>query len=445
MENPKRGRTALRVRRSGYEPSDTETEWQETRWRGDDEKNGDEEFEEPNVGFDQERNISPLKLNHRRVTAKFDHELPSPVKLTSKVSPVRRRHSKSPYKLQRDDGNVLLPLPPGRRNISPLLSRPGSDMRKNVSPFSKVEHRKHASPYKPMREHHDELSSLNRKQTHRQVNDNASRLTDKLNHNPRSASAPRPRPRDKDQQVKYDNGDLKRHGRTPSPLSRNISVNERDATHKNTPSVGEINGIMANAKISRGLVGNDAIMESTDSISPGDIFFSRDYGPLPMQNIIFPKNGSYENSLIPKPNRVTVKSRNSHQQSNTNTLRSSSSNLLTRTSTVTSSVVSRQSSNLSDASNGSTRRFVENRRKNQTEAWFSCISKGSCRTSKKSPERERAFDEASFIEKAFVVERLRDFWADKYQPASLNGFSFHKQEAQLLKQLVSVFLYSFLL
>ncbi|KAE8715681.1 Isoflavone reductase-like protein 4 isoform 1 [Hibiscus syriacus] len=77
-------------------------------------------------------------------------------------------------------------------------------------------------------------------------------------------------------------------------------------------------------------------------------------------------------------------------------------------------------------------------RKSQRETWFACVMRrGSCRTSKKSPEREKAFDEASFIGKAFVVKKLRPFWADQYQPTSLNGFTCHKQEAQILKQLVS--------
>jgi hypothetical protein len=65
------------------------------------------------------------------------------------------------------------------------------------------------------------------------------------------------------------------------------------------------------------------------------------------------------------------------------------------------------------------------------------VRKGPCKTSK-SPEKKR-FDETSFIEKAFVVESLRQFWADKHQPDSFNGFTCHKHEAQILSQLVSYF------
>ncbi|CAN4080085.1 unnamed protein product [Withania somnifera] len=49
----------------------------------------------------------------------------------------------------------------------------------------------------------------------------------------------------------------------------------------------------------------------------------------------------------------------------------------------------------------------------------------------------RPVDEAFVIAKAYVVQSLRPFWADKHQPASLEGFTCHKQEALLLKDLVS--------
>ncbi|XP_057806879.1 replication factor C subunit 3-like [Salvia miltiorrhiza] len=101
--------------------------------------------------------------------------------------------------------------------------------------------------------------------------------------------------------------------------------------------------------------------------------------------------------------------------------------------------MSRQSSNISERTSASTARFVASRRKNQSETttWFFCIKKGSCKTSKKSPEKERPFDEASFISKAVVLESLRPLWADKHQPVSLTGFACHKNEAQLLHQLAN--------
>ena len=96
----------------------------------------------------------------------------------------------------------------------------------------------------------------------------------------------------------------------------------------------------------------------------------------------------------------------------------------------------------SDASRTTTasmRKFTDNRRKSESQAWFSCMRKSSCKNKKLSPERS-TFNEAAFIEKAFVVESLGQLWADKHRPTSLNGFTCHKQEAQVLKQLVSNFL-----
>ncbi|PHU19498.1 hypothetical protein BC332_10649 [Capsicum chinense] len=124
----------------------------------------------------------------------------------------------------------------------------------------------------------------------------------------------------------------------------------------------------------------------------------------------------------------------------------SSGTIVTRTRIMnSSSAVSRQSSNLTDATgrtSRSTKKFIANRQiKSQKEAWFSCIKKGSCGNSRKdgSPERGGPMDEALLIEKAFVVEMLIQFWADKYQPASLKRFICHKQQALQLNHLGSAF------
>ncbi|GFY86412.1 ATPase family associated with various cellular activities [Actinidia rufa] len=455
---------ATKQRRSGYEPSDTETEWLETPWHGFNRINGDLDSDGwPDLTSDRGRNTSPLKLSWR-LSAKFKDGLSSPIK-PSKATPVQRRHSKSPYKRRRDDGNVdsttpvsdvrrnVSPFSPerdldSRRNVSPFskpegrmasdsqrnispfskpegrmasdsqrnispfskpegrmvsdsqrnispFSKPegrmASDSQRNISPFSKPEGRRHISPYKPAREDHDlvnnETVSSNRRQNYRQINKNVgaeerggqsqvnetSRVSGKSNYSRRSLSAPKPRSREKDQRMNFgcadQNGDS-----TPSPLPRNIARKEREASHRNAPSVGELNEMVANAKISR-VPANDAPnFQSTDSISPGRLV-----------------------EKISTSSKYSV---------------------------------------ISGRTSGSFGKFVVNRKKSQTETWFSCIKKGSCRTSK-SPEKNREFDEASFIENAFVVESQRQFWADKHQPASLIGFTYHKQQAQLLKQLVS--------
>lgn len=381
--------------RSGYEPSDTETELHEAPWNDYNKK-----IMESNSN--ETRNLNPSRLT-RRHSSKFDPEgLPPP-----------RRHSKSPYKTRRDDGNPRSPTP------GPLPLPPG----RNISPFSKSERRRHVSPFKPNND--EKVVGLNNKPKHRQTN---------IESYTRTLSAPRLRSRDKEQPIKFDQRVKRREerSRTP-PMRRSITPRkDKEGNHKTVPSVGEINEMVANAKLAKSPVRNGPVFDSTDSLPGGDIFFSRDCTAVPPQK---PK-------LFIETKPDTFQRYKSNTDLNYNITGISSSSILTPTNMMSSSAVSRQSSNISDASgksNGSSWKFAANRRKNQTDTWFSCIGKGSCRTTKKSPERERAFDEASFIEKAFVVESIRQFWADKYQPSSLNGFTCHKQEAMQLKQLVSVF------
>ncbi|CAK7339595.1 unnamed protein product [Dovyalis caffra] len=114
----------LKQRRSGYEPSDTETDWQDSPMV--DQKNGAFGPESP-IQLVLPRNISPLK-NSWRHSSRFDDNSP---KKDSVNSPLRRRHSsKSPFKPRRDDGGAE-PIP-NQRNTVPLL-RPES--RRQISPF----------------------------------------------------------------------------------------------------------------------------------------------------------------------------------------------------------------------------------------------------------------------------------------------------------------------
>ncbi|CAI9757840.1 unnamed protein product [Fraxinus pennsylvanica] len=446
-------------RRSGYEPSDTENEWPNSPRR---ERDTNVEFE--NMGYDQGRSTSHLR------TLKFE-------------APPRRRHSKSPYKPRGEDGTARSPLHNSdlRRNISPLSrrthsvgenvgpfseseSRTNPDYRENVGPFSKYEHRtnsdgrgnlspfsrserstnpddrgnvslfiserrRHISPYRPGGEDHglngDKIVTSGRKQSLKLANQDV-RVSEKSNHSRRAVSAPRSNLREMGQKIKikyeYDRGEQRK---------------ELDASHKHGPPVGEINEIVANAKISKWLETPTPNFDSADSISPGDIFFSREYTAFP--NSIFPPNGGVDqNGSHPKPQVLVDRNPSSHLGNKVNLNFNHNSRSMSQTTTNSSAAVSRQSSNVSDSSgrtSASTKKFVANRRKSQIEPWFSCLKKGSCRTSNKSPEKDRPFDETSFIEKAIVIENLRPFWADKHQPASLNGFTCHKKEALLLQQL----------
>ncbi|BFG39143.1 hypothetical protein CerSpe_254180 [Prunus speciosa] len=453
--------TPVKQRRSGYEPSDAETEIPDSPWHGGKMRiNVGLEYEGTKAELDLARNISPLKQS-RRHSSRIEYDGPS-LRTNSVVSPVQRRNSsKSPYKPRRDDGNA--------RN-SPLV---GSDLHRSISPLSKSERRRHVSPFQAERGEHDlngfddEIVGSNRKQQHHRRN---SREEKKPNYSRRSTTAPRHRsPREVDQQNSYDQTPTKgersrtptKVERTPSPLSKNMAQKQRPVNSQmKSPSVGEINEMLANAKLARTspnpLSNNKApVFGSSDSISPGDIFFSRECTVMALPRKVLVKNGGFESPYSPKRKMVPQRDFAASQpRSRTNGSYDLNGNgrgtpspygLSQTTTTTSSSAVSRQSSGTlsvgsskrSDASGTTTasmRKFTENQRKSESQAWFSCMRKGACKT-KKSPERS-TFNEAAFIEKAIVVESLRQFWADKHRPASLNGFTCHKQEAQILKQLV---------
>ncbi|KAL8250835.1 hypothetical protein R6Q59_034528 [Mikania micrantha] len=402
--------------RSGYEPSDTETELHENPLK--------ESIKITESGFDEARNLYPSRLTGRHSSNFHPEVLPPP-----------RRHSKSPYKTRRGDRSSKSPTP------GPVPLPPG----RNISPFSKSERMRHVSLFKPAEiddlSDNDEESAASYKPKHRLFNNESYHKNEKLSY-ARTLSAPRLRSRDKDQQPKNDQRLRGRDGRSRTPPLRRSITSRKDieGNYKSTPSVVEINEMFANARMVK-----STVSYSTDSLPSGDIFFSRDHDAVP-QSAQKIKNEGMENLLSPEPKLFTEKKPNPLQLNNSNTIPNynttviSSGSILTPTTMGSSSAVSRQSSNKSDLngkSNGSSQRFTGNRRKSQTDTCFSCIGKKSCSTTKKSPERLRAFDEASFIEKAFVVESLRQFWVDKYQPLSLNGFTCHKQQALQLKQLTS--------
>ncbi|XP_028774652.1 uncharacterized protein LOC114731608 [Neltuma alba] len=393
-------RFSAREGRSGYEPSDTETEWQEVPRHERERKNLTLGPEEPKVlNF---RNKSPMAL-YRRHPSKFELEISSPV-ASSVASSGRRRHqSRSPYRPFRADGEAPFP-------------KTSLDVGRSVSPLPKPDLGRHGSPYQYERE------NLNR----RAVN----RVSEKSNQR-RSKTAPRVRGR------------------------------EREASHGSNPSIGEINEMVAEANFSRDPVNNELIITSAESSLPGDIFFSRECNAMmKSKNMLTKPNIDDEtqfDSSRPKilPQRDTPYHRRHHYHSNRanrnlNTVNirgtSSSTTVLSRSSTITSTAAKskKNSGNLSTSSSvksdvswtsASIQKFIMNRRKNQADGWFACMRKVG-RPSNKSPEH-RSVDEASIIEKAFVLQSLPQFWADKHQPTSMDGFICHQQEAQLLKELAS--------
>ncbi|MED6181186.1 hypothetical protein PIB30_017160 [Stylosanthes scabra] len=371
--------------KSGYEPSDTETEWQEVPRH---------ERERKNIALDHQDakafnlvSKSPLALHrrHQYNHSKFETEISSP------TQPRRRQHlSKSPYKLRiagDDDGcnaddHVPSPSPirglNTRRNISPL---PKPDVGRTVSPYS--------------RKHHVDVE----------------RVVDKQNYK-RSVTAPRLREQQR---------------RTPSPMAIGRVLNP--------PSVGEINEIIAEVKLSDDPNTLDESMTSTttESIQPGDLFFSRESSALQGKKpSLLPQKLQQYGYYSPNPAAAAM---NPH-------IRGLPASSLEDESNgdgmnIRGKGGSSMTSDGSVKTTDSMRKFTANRKKSQKDAsWFACMRTGNCRTSMKSPERKRPI-EASFIGRANVVETLPQFWADKHQPASLNGFICNKQEAQLLKELMS--------
>lgn len=238
-------------------------------------------------------------------------------------------------------------------------------------------------------------------------------------------------------------------GRSRSPLARNPTLTEKESPF--ITSIPEINEVVANTKLAKGLSAVSPFLQSTDSFSHGDIFFSRNH----LGSNTRKTNQDNEQNISSRP-KAAASQRNSTAQLRNQEVRSfdpnqrvvSISTNLSRTRSSSMSATSRQysgkaslaSSKLSDSSgksSGNFRKFTAGRQKIQKDMWFSCVKRGGCRTSK-SPEKTKEIDEASFIEKAFVVENLSQFWADKHRPGSLNGFICHKQQAMQLKQLVRI-------
>ncbi|RYQ80123.1 hypothetical protein Ahy_Scaffold1g106739 isoform B [Arachis hypogaea] len=366
--------------KSGYEPSDTETEWQEVPRH---------ERERKNIALDSEDAKaftliakSPLALHrrHQYNHSKFETETSSATTTIASVpSQPRRRqhHSKSPFKLRvagDDDGDDTDDHGPPP---SPIR---GLNTRRNISPLPKPDVGRTVSPYS--RKHHGSSGHV--------------------------------------------------------------------GMVLNAPSVAEINEIIAEVKLSNDPSTLDESMTSTtESIQPGDLFFSRESSalqgkkpsllPQKLQQYGYYSPSPAGTAMSPHIRGLPASSVEDESNGNGMNIRGIASSGVSRSS---SAVTSRKggSSMTSDGSvktTDSMRKFTANRKKSQKDAsWFACMRTGNCRTSMKSPERKRPI-ETSFIGRAIVVESLPQFWADKHQPASLNGFICNKQEAQLLKELVS--------
>ncbi|WOL00374.1 hypothetical protein Cni_G09087 [Canna indica] len=449
-------------KKSGYEPSDTESEWQESPWH-----DGQLTSRRPITPLNHARTINSFNNIQTQFLNEDNSQEPVHVSRTSSTS---RRHSKSPYKLVRNvhDGN----FPSG-----------GSSLRKNTSPLKASDHYRQVSPYRfkyeetnnQNNDNHNSVLKMSNKtpprshkfsdgNTHSQFQEVSRASSRSIHSRSRSISAPKPRGIGKELHVST--GPIAA-GQSCSPQIKSIIQDQIDHANAREPSIVMVNDMIGNKKLAKSPSYNAYDLKSVDSISPGDIFFSKDHMIL-TQKSSATDMGNNAQHLTPKMHVISENSFADHQLSKGTSFSSRTSRgisvrrVLSRTSTNSSSAISqlstgRTSTNSMSASTHPSRggisndsskfsddsgksaggfiKFANNRQKNKTDAWFSCVKVVSCGKSK--PPEYKAIDEASLIEKAFVVEELRLFWADKNCPRSLDGFICHRQEAKQLKQLVS--------
>ncbi|KAI3848851.1 hypothetical protein MKX03_034237 [Papaver bracteatum] len=404
-------KSAPKQRRNGYEPSDADTDWQDSPWHEIQAMNDNNHLRNVRVLVKDRPNALGRSLTPPSRSSNHDYDFSSPV-TPLKPSSVRKNQHKSPYRPQPDDDADVVTL---QTSASPFMR---NDLPKHI-----------VYPYKTK----GDEAEMNRRSSSRTQNHKTSRqrLISKENrssvkptYNRRSVSAPKPTAKEKE----VDTGlEAWKEDRTPSPLPR-----------KHRETAGEINEMIANARTLNDPGNVDS--KVTESISPGDIFFSQ---TLPLQRNVVKKIPGQGSNSTSKPKEVSKRDSVPRQRSKPNantdqTTRGALSNTVTSQKNATlnrvssrrsSSKRSTQSSKMSDGSGTLSERI------SQKNTWFSCGRKGPCRTAK-APESYE-FDEASFIQEEFVVENLRQFWADKHQPGSLSGFICNKQQAQHLKQLIS--------
>ncbi|KAJ1280633.1 hypothetical protein BS78_04G247400 [Paspalum vaginatum] len=392
--------------KSGYEPSDTETEWHESPWNDgvltserthlpkDPSKNGQ-------VGI-RRQNISP---NHTR-----DYH-------AEKTSILR--YSRTPPRVTEQ-----------RRHPSPYV-------------VGKNEPRKKSSRTPPR--FRSSMESFSR-----------SSIKARFSRN-QSISAPRLRPQEKEHPTRAPAFP----GSNPvlAHPEREAAVNIEEDSHAENCSQ-EINALIANGKLPNSRY-NEYAFTSTESMPTGDIFFSRDC-KAPLEKTSTKHNNidesfmSDSNAYAESGGAVTRENiSNLGQQSHFASARTGLSRTTTKssyatgrhsqmssTTTLSSSFnngrLSGESGKFSDITGklvGGVMKFTSS--KVQNDAWLPCVTGKSCRKSRSLNNKANDESESSFIQKALVVEKIRFLWADKYRPRNLNGFTCHREQVHHLRQSVS--------
>ncbi|KAL6011360.1 hypothetical protein ACLOJK_001806 [Asimina triloba] len=409
--------SSLKERRSGYEPSDTETDWQDSPWhdhgKGTDQSVEVETEDKPDALWGPSaRKISPVR-HVQRPPFKSGYELPN-VLTSSKPSPFRRSRSKSPYKLHGDDFTGASP------KISSAVKRSASVIHGRPRHISPLEMRKD----KPdLEEFHDQLRISKQIQNHK----TPSKFMDSEDNqcSPQTMFALDQKASEKEQPISAVSTD-RRGEQSHLQLSQGDSTDPR-------PIKVEVNEMVANEKLAKVTISDLLLMRSIESMTPGNIFFSTDTAI----EDVFPKM-----EVLSARNTRTQQRGREVPGFGQNVQEAAATKVFSRRNHwIGGKVSSNNSTDKSKITDGSgmmsesSLKFTANRQRSQMDKLLSCVRAVSCTKSKsKSPEIMK-FDEAAFIEKAFVAEELPQFWADKHQPASLSEFICHKQQASHLKQL----------
>uniref|UniRef100_A0A0E0GBV1 ATPase AAA-type core domain-containing protein n=2 Tax=Oryza TaxID=4527 RepID=A0A0E0GBV1_ORYNI len=381
--------------KSGYEPSDTETEWHESPWNDAVLPSG----RNTQIGA-RRQNLSP---NHTR---EYPNEKTSNLR-NSRTPP---RFTEQVHQNSSHSG--------GKNELRKKSNRTPPRFRPSMESFSR------------------------------------SSIKEKFSQN-RSISTPKLRPHEKEHPP-----------RAPAFLGTNLiskqgemdsADNIKEDSHAENCSQ-EINELIANGKWPNSRY-NEYACTSTESIPTGDIFFSRDCR-APIQRTPTKHNNdksltsetaraenygteANSNNLAQTPKSISAQTglsrtiRNSNYGTSRHTQINSGATLSSQFNSGRYSGDSGKFSDFTGKLVGGVMKFTSNMQKAQNDSWLPCVTGKTCRKPKSPNSKTTDESESSFIQKALVVENIRLFWADKYRPRTLGGFTCHREQIEQLKQLVS--------
>ncbi|XP_006647761.1 uncharacterized protein LOC102710665 [Oryza brachyantha] len=389
--------------KSGYEPSDTETEWHESPWN-------DAVFpsERTHLPKDPGRNI---QVGARRQNISPNHRRDYP---NEKASNLRNSRTPPTFTEQMHHNSSY---GGGKNELRKKSNRTPPRFRPSTESFSR------------------------------------SSIKEKFSHN-RSISAPKLRPHEKEHPP-----------RAPAFLGTNLiskqgeidsADNIKEDSHAEICSQ-EVNELIANGKWPNSRY-NEYACTSTESIPTGDIFFSRDRRAplqrtptkhnndksLTSENAHAEKYGTQENNdklgqtqqFVSAHAGLSRTNRNSNYGTSRHTQINSGPTLSSQFNSGRFSGDSGKFSDFTGKLVGGVMKFTSNMQKAQNDSWFPCVTGKTCRKPRSPNSKTTDESESSFIQKALVVENIKLFWADKYRPRTLSGFTCHSEQIEQLKQLV---------